>query len=481
MANAQCGDYRAQFFEGNRLLAAGDYFGAAAAFRRALAFEPNCAAARANLGLALERDGKTNDADNCYRRAIALDWRQAQTHINRGALLARAKRFDEAEAAYLRANLLAPDSPVPWSNLGVLYACMHRDLDAEQCYLLALRNDPGYGPARFNLSYIQLRQGRFAEGWQSLEARDWYAPLARQIGSPRWRGEALAGKSVLIGYEAGHGDMIQFGRYAAVLKARGATRVGILCHPALKTLFGTLDGIDEVTAFDETLSGETWDCWTPPLSIPYYCETRLESIPATVPYLHATPERIAKWEPRMPRAGLRVGLAWKGSPQFENDADRSLPSLDLLAPLGSVSGASFVSLQKGAGEAEAARPPTGLELVDLGSKVADFADTAAIIAGLDLVIAVDTAVAHLAGALGKPCWVMLPYYKTDWRWLKDRDDSPWYPRMRLFRQSAMGDWNSVVAEIKAALQLTARPRRAQCRRESRGATPDEAPASITSF
>jgi hypothetical protein len=481
MANAECGDYRARFFAGNRLLATGDSHGAAAAFRQALTLEPNCAAACANLGLALEREGETAAAEVCYRRAIALDWQQAQTHINLGALLARGKRFAEAEAAYLRANLLAPESPVPWSNLGALYACMQRELEAEYCYFVALRKDPGYGPARFNLSYIQLRQGRFAEGWRSLEARDWYAPLARQLGCPRWRGEALAGKTLLIGYEAGHGDMIQFGRYAAVLKAHGAERVGILCHPALKTLFATLDGVDEVTAFDETWSGEAWDYWTPPLSIPYYCGTRLETIPANIPYLRATRDRIGKWQTRMPRGGLRVGLVWKGSPQFENDADRSLPSLDLLAPLGSVPGVRFVSLQKGVGEAEAARPPAGLELLDLGSKVGDFADTAAIVAGLDLVIAVDTAVAHLAGALGKSCWVMLPHYKTDWRWLKQRDNSPWYPRTRLFRQPAMGDWPSVIAEIKAALERFALERRVPRQQATRGTPLKTAVACATSF
>jgi hypothetical protein len=183
----------------------------------------------------------------------------------------------------------------------------------------------------------------------------------------------------------------------------------------------------------------------------------------------------------MPREGIRVGLVWKGSPQFENDADRSLPALDLLAPLGSVPGVNFVSLQKGAGEAEAARPPAGLEIVDLGSPVADFADTAAIVAGLDLVIAVDTAVAHLAGALGKPCWIMLPHYKTDWRWLEQRDDSPWYPRTRLFRQPAMGDWRSVVAEIKTALENFARERHVPRQRTIRGAPPKSAVVCTTSF
>jgi hypothetical protein len=172
--------------------------------------------------------------------------------------------------------------------------------------------------------------------------------------------------------------------------------------------------------------------------------------------LHASPQKLAQWRGTMPPAGssmgLRVGIVWKGNPAFENDADRSLPHLSLLAPLWSVSGVSFISLQKGAGADEAAQPPAGQPLWDLGPGIADFADTAAIVSQLDLVISVDTAVAHLAGALGKPCWIMLPAYRTDWRWLTDREDSPWYPGVvRLFRQSPMGDWTSVVARLRQAL------------------------------
>ena len=160
-----------------------------------------------------------------------------------------------------------------------------------------------------------------------------------------------------------------------------------------------------------TIPASGWDFWTPPMSLPYYCRTRLDSIPAAIPYLSADPAKLAKWSRLLPASGVCVGLAWKGNPDFENDGDRSLPSLDLLAPLGSVAGVNFVSLQKGAGEDEARRPPAGLSLLALGDALEDFADTAAVIAGLDLVISVDTAVAHLAGALGKPCWVLLPDYK----------------------------------------------------------------------
>jgi Flp pilus assembly protein TadD len=451
--NLEHASHEALFFEGTRHMAAGDAPGAEACFRAALRIAPDCAEAHANLGLVLEKTGATGESEACYRRSIALNWSYAETHLNLGAFLAKHKRFDEAEASYDRAILLNPRSPVAWSNLGVLYACMKREEDAERCFRTAMHLDGNYGTARFNLSYVQLRQGRYAEGWRSLEARNWNAALAARLAVPRWQGESLSGKSLLIGYEAGHGDMIQFCRYAGVLKARGASRIALVCHPALKTLFATLGGVDTVIAFDEHLPGSGWDFWTPPLSIPYYCNTCIETIPAAIPYLHALPHRVAKWSASIPSDGIRVGLVWKGSVQFENDADRSIPRLDLLAPLGAVAGVRFVSLQKGAGEDEAAQPPAGLALVHLGSQIEDFADSAAIVASLDLVICVDTAIAHLAGALGKPCWVMLPYYKTDWRWLTGRTDSPWYPEsLRLFHQPDMGNWLAVIAEVRTALE-----------------------------
>jgi hypothetical protein len=217
----------------------------------------------------------------------------------------------------------------------------------------------------------------------------------------------------------------------------------------LKALFATLTDIDTIISFNEPLPSSGWNFCAPVLSIPYHCKTRLESIPAKIPYLQAPSDRTEKWAPLIPKQGLRVGLAWRGNPQFENDADRSLPSLAILAPLWSVAGVTFVSMQKGAGENEV----PGLHLVNLGSQLADFADTAAVVTSLDLVICVDTAIAHLSGALEKPCWVLLPEYKTDWRWLTERNDTPWYPGvMRLFRQKTMGDWTPLVADVVCELE-----------------------------
>ena len=442
------------FLDGNRLMAAGDTTCAEASFRLALQIAPDSAEIHANLAFLLDERGDSAESEACYLQALALNPAIAQVHLNFGSLLASQKRLDEAESAYTQSILLEPQSPAGWSNLGGLYAGMKRDQEAEACCRQAMALDGSYAKARFNLAYVLLRQGRFEEGWQCLESRDWYTPLQSHLDCPRWQGESLKDKTLLIGFEAGHGDMIQFGRYAAVLKRQGAARIALLCHQALKTLFATLDGVDEVIAFDENLPKSGWDCWTPLMSIPFFCQTRLDSIPANIPYLHATYERTAQWRARVPAEGIRVGLVWKGNPQFENDADRSLPGLEVLAPLWQVAGVQFISLQKGAGEDQARQPPAGLPLLHLGSDIEDFSDTAAIVSNLDLVICVDTAIAHLAGALGTPCWVLLPHYKTDWRWLNERPDSPWYPgHMRLFRQSATGSWNDVVTEVEAALDV----------------------------
>jgi Flp pilus assembly protein TadD len=441
------------YFLGNRRMAAGDNAGAEACFREAIRLEPELAEAWCNLGLVLAAKNTLDEAEACYQRAIRLGPDYAEIHVNLGILLARRKRFDEAEKSYRQAIALNPQSLAAWSNLGVLYACCKREPEAEQCYRHAMELDGQYRLARFNLSYLLLRQGRFDEGWACLEARDWYGHLESRLACPRWQGEALVGKSLLIGYEGGHGDMIQLCRYVPVLKARGAARASIICHPALKRLFAALDGADSVFAFDEPVPLTGWDYWTPPLSIPYHCKTRIDSIPAVLPYLTADPAGARHWRQRLPARGMRIGLVWKGNPDFENDADRSVPALDVFAPLGTLAGVTFVSLQKGAGEEEARNPPAQLPLVDLGGQAQDFADVAAIIANLDLLISVDTAAAHLAGALGKPVWLMLPAYKADWRWLTERADSPWYPGvMRLFRQAQAGDWATVVADMRIALE-----------------------------
>ena len=431
----------------------GDDNHAVACFKEVIRIAPDFAEAYANLGLLLSKQNKTVDAEVCYRRSIQITPEFFETHLNLGALLARGKRHKEAELSYNQAIALKPHSPIGWTNLGVLYACMKREEDAERCHRTALFLDETHETARFNLSYLLLRQGRFNEGWFCLESRNRDDVFAAYFAFPRWQGESLYAKSILLCYETGHGDAIQFCRYAAILKSQGAQSIILVCHPALKPLFAEMKDVDEVFSFEEPISASGYDFWTPLLSIPYYCNTGIDTLPAEIPYLHAPLNRVEKWAEFLPKDKIRVGLVWKGNPLFENDADRSLPSLEILAPLWKIPGISFISLQKGAGEDDATQHNSQLTLINLGPQLLDFADTAAVVSNLDLVICVDTAIAHLTAALGKPCWVLLPDYKTDWRWLIDRTDSPWYPKvMRLFRQAEASDWKTVVDELVIALE-----------------------------
>jgi Tfp pilus assembly protein PilF len=445
------------FAEGVRHQAAGATRLAHASFRQAIALWPSCAAAWANLGLLHDDAGEWALAARCYGQALALDPGLYEAALNLGALQARLKRYPEAEVSCHRASALRPEAAAPWTNLGAMLTCLRRDADALACLLHALELERGNDRARFNLSYLLLRQGRWAEGLLCLESRPGLAELQAAVDGPRWDGAELAGRSLLVVSDAGLGDMIQMARYAPLLRARGAARLVLQCPSALKRLLARDAGFDLVLGGDEPLPRTGWDLWTPALSLPYLCQTRPESMPDRLPYLAADPDRVAHWRarraPGTPLPGaLRVGLVWRGNPRHENDADRSLPALAALAPLAAVPGVVFVSLQCGAGADEAGTPPPGLRLQRLPEPWGDFAETAAIVAGLDLVIGVDTSTVHLAAALGTPTWVLLPDHKTDWRWLEGRSDSPWYPGlMRLFRQPVPGDWAPVVAAVTTAL------------------------------
>jgi len=458
---------QAQYVEGNRRMATGDADGAESCYRQALALDPLHGAARANLGYLKEQQGALPEAEEHYRKALALLPHAVQLYQNLGVLLLKQKRFAESESALRDAVAVAPSSSAAWRDLGVLLACLQHDDEAEQCYHRALAltsTDGDVARIQFNLAYILMRQGRWTEGWPLLETRWQFERLKQSLDGPCWQGESLSGRSLLIVQDAGHGDLLHFCRYALLAKEQGALRIAIYCHPALKPLLATMPGIDKVLAFDEAATDERWDFWTLPMSMPQWFGATPDNVP-TSGYLQADAALAAAWRARLPAQGLRVGLAWKGNPNFENDADRSLPSLETLAPLASQLAASasaggpavhFVSLQRGEGEEEALDPPHGMALQAIGPQLRDFADTAAVIANLDLVISVDSAVAHLAGAMGKPVWLLLPDYRCDWRWLTGRADTAWYPSMRLFRQAAgSGEarlgWRAVVDEVARTL------------------------------
>ena len=448
---------QALFHQSNTALASDQFDTAEALLREALDLAPELAEAHANLAWLLERRGSLSEAVQHYEQAIALQPDNARIHLNYGALLADLKLFEAAEAAYRLALEVDPFLPGSWSNLGALLAQNLRDEEAEICLNTALQLDPQHASAHFNLACLLLRKGRYTEGWFHLEFRDWYQVIKKRLCCSRWHGESLTNCAVLVVYDAGFGDMIQFCRYVSQLRRLGAGQVDLLCHPELKELLQTLDGVGEVFGFNTDVSARDWDYWVPVMSLPHYLGTQLDSIPATLPYLAAPPAKAEHWRQEIhrlcPRPTLRVGLVWQGNPNFVNDSQRSLPSLQTLAPLWEVPGVQFFSLQKGPGEQEVHHLQASQPLINLATELGNFADTAAAIVQLDLVICVDTAVAHLSGALGKPCWVLLPAFLTDWRWLEQRSDSPWYPdALRLFRQPSGADWTPVVQLVREALQ-----------------------------
>ena len=451
----------AHYLRGEQQLHAGEMQAAEQAFRQAIGLDEQFAEAHGNLGYVLDQIGAHAEAEGHYRLALELAPNHATVHLNLGALLVQKKRHAEAEACYAAALALEPASSAVWSNLGALNLNLRQEETAETCLRHAIALDPLNTRARFNLAYLKLRQRNFEEGWALFEARDWYRAMEKQLAFPRWQGESLAGRSLLVTYEAGHGDMIQFCRYIPLLKKLGAVHITMLCHTALKRLLSGLEGLDSVCGLDEALPTSHFDCWTPLMSAPHYVGTRPDTVPAQLPYLRVDPALHLPWASQLPRErAFRVGVAWKGNPQFENDKDRSLPHLQTLAPLWTVPNLHFFSLQKGAGEEEIAPCGAQQPLTELGSQMQDFADTAAIMAELDLVIAVDTAIAHLAAALGKPCWLLLPWYMTDWRWGAEGTNSIWYPgAMRLFRQGSDADWGPVIAEVAVALMERITPLR----------------------
>jgi Tfp pilus assembly protein PilF len=414
----------------------------------AATLNPNSADTHNNLGNLYLKQDLIPAAIDSYTRAIALNPNQAAFHNHLGKALIEAERYPEAEAALHRAIALRPDYADAYINLGFL-ALEQLDIDrAGQQYRKAIEIVPDHAMAHTLLSQTLLLRGHYAEGWLEQEWRwrwsDFPSPK-RSFPQPQWRGEpseSVAGTHIFLHAEQGFGDTLQMLRYIPLVAARGAT-ITLEVHPELKRLAETLDCPLQVIARGDLIPPFNQHC--PLMSLPLAFATTLETVPAS-PYLRATLNPPAERRPPSPES-LRVGLVWAGNPANRRDRKRSLP-LPTLAPLFAMQSISFYSLQRGpaASETEASLLPFAASLAQEG----DFADTAAAITSLDLILTVDTAVAHLAGALGKPVWLLLPRVPS-WRWLLNRNDSPWYPTARIFRQQTAGDWEPVIAQVAAAL------------------------------
>lgn len=427
------------------LRAQGQLDAAQACYERALALRPNRIESLNGLGVVLRDKGRLEEAVAHYQRALALAPSHPETRNNLGVALVDLDRPQEAITHYERALALQPDRAETHYNLGSALQRQGRYAEALAGYARALALKPDYAQAHFNCSLALLLTGELDEGWREYEWRFAVARYDRNFDRPLWSGEPLAGQRILIHAEQGFGDTLQFIRYVPAVAERGGRVVLEVPQPLIR-LTRTVGGVFQVVAAGDPLP--TVDCHCPLLSLPRVFKTNLATIPAAVPYLSVPGEASAVWEERIATApGLRVGVVWAGTTIGAID-------LRLLQPLWDVAGISWFSLQVGDRSGDISLLD-GVRITDLSPWLADFAETAAAVAHLDLVISVDTSVAHLAGALGQPTWLMLPH-APDWRWQLEREDSPWYPTMRLFRQRKTGDWCCVAREVAAALVQMAR-------------------------
>jgi tetratricopeptide (TPR) repeat protein len=403
---------------GTVLLEYGDYTKAMAHFQEALRLQPHYAEAHINLSVALKEQGRLTDAITHYQEALRLQPNCADTHYNFGNVLQEQGALDAAIAAYQEAIRLQPD----------------------------------HVEAHWNLGLTLLLAGRLRTGWPEYEWRFRRAGVPYpSMPQPRWGGAPFHDKTLLVWTEQGYGDTLLFVRYLPMVKARGG-RVVLACQPELERLLQDCVEVDGLLPCQpEKIAATQFDLHIPLLSLPGLFETTLDTIPVDVPYITPDPALTRQWQIRLGQENqFRIGLVWAGNPQHPNDRNRSCQLSDF-APLATLPNVALFSLQKGSAAAQAMALPKGIPLTDLGSALHDFAETAAVIANLDLVITVDTAVAHLAGAMGKPVWTLLPFV-PDWRWMRERDESPWYPSMRLWRQSTPGDWATVCQRVVHAVQ-----------------------------
>jgi tetratricopeptide (TPR) repeat protein len=442
-------DYFANF--GVALAELGRLDEATVAYQRAISLNPRAAGAFNNLGNAFQRKGVINAAVSCFQQAITLKADFADPHYNLGNISLAAGRLEKAVAHYRQALALRPDWPVVFNNLGNALCALGEFDIATDTARQALALHPADPLAHWNFGLMLLRTGDLPRGlaeyewrWQTKELGLSRAPFRQ----PQWDGSDLNGRRILLYSEQGFGDTLQFIRYLPMVKARGG-QIIVACQPELLGLLQQIDGVEQRVAAGQP--APEFDVHCPLASLPAALNTELATIPADVPYLHADNDRTSRWRERLASLhGLKVGLAWAGRASHPHDLRRSM-SLEKLAPLAQVPGVTLISLQKGVASSQAQTARTaGVNLIDWTDELKDFSDTAALIANLDLIITVDTAVAHLGGAMGKPVWVLLPIV-PDWRWMLHREDSPWYPTLRLFRQAKYEDWSAPVTRVTEEL------------------------------
>ena len=481
---------------GNALGAQGKLDAAIVCYQQALALQPEYADALVNLGAAFRGKGELDKAVQCYQRALSLAPDVPMAHFNLGNALAQQGKLDDAAACLRKALALKPDFAEALCSLGNVLRnqggleeamdCLHKALalepnlheaydhlsntllglgrpqEAEESYRRALALKPDSAELKLGYSLVKLLLGDYETGFLLYENRldkdalpqAMYSPLQErmaQLGdAPRWQGESGEAKTLLVWTDQGLGDTLMMMRYLPMLKERGFEKVVVCCEETLVRVVRRIPGVDEVVSRSQSAPVGGFDCHCPITSLPFMFETRVESIPNEIPYLHVPDQLRKKWAERLADlATPRVGLAWAGRKDHPKDALRSI-RLERLSPLFCVAGVNFVNLQKGPEASQIGE--TGLRILDWMDECGDLLETAALVDQLDLVISVDTAVMHLTGALGKPVW-HLNRFETEWLWMLERVDSPWYPSMRIFRQQRPGSWDEVIALVASALVM----------------------------
>ncbi len=428
--------------------------GAQKAYEKAIALDPQLWQAYNNLGNLLLLQNDIEYSIKCYKKVVGACPDLAQAHYNLGSALRRAQRFSQAEACLQRALELAPDYAQAWNNLALTYKNQGLYPQALECFNQAVKADPGLAVARWNRAFVLLLAGNFNDGWQDFQWRfkidRWKTIYPFRLDLPAWDGQNIDG-TLFVHDEQGLGDTIQFVRYLKLVRRR-CRKLVLETRPELVGLLESLPEIDQIVLRPGGSQHPpvAADACIALMSLPLVFGTDLDSIPAQTHYLTAPPAAIDKWRKRLPPGNRpRVALVWAGRPQHTNDRNRSL-NLAKLRPWLELD-LEFIGLQKGPAARQAETFCRNCRFSNLGPELEDFSDTAAVVSLCDLVITVDTATAHLAGALGRPVWVLLPFV-PDWRWMLNRSDSPWYPSMRLYRQSRLQDWKTVIEKVLADLR-----------------------------
>jgi len=418
-------------------------------YRQAILLKPDYADAYNNMGSALNAQCRYDDAVRNYEQAISLKPDYTQAYNNIAIALQAMGKYDAAIENSRQAILLAPNYADAYNTMASVLQKQGRCDEAIAAYNQAIRLKPDYAQAHLNLSFACLLSGKFAEGWKRYKWRfstNISTYLLRDHPN-RWNGLSIAGKKLLVVCEQGLGDSLQFVRYLPMVKALGLeVKFGV--KRALYDLFLQLPGVDNLVEIPGNAAKIDFDFHVPLLDLPMIFGTTLKTIPAEVPYLFADPAKAECWKDKLNTEKFKVGIVWAGSPEHSNDYSRSC-ALKHFAVLTKIEGVRLYSLQKGTAAGQLDDFP---EVTDLADQLEDFSDTAAVVENLDLVISVDTAVVHLAGAMGKSTWTLLPF-APDWRWMLDRDDSPWYPTMRLFRQEKCNDWQGLFARVAQQLKI----------------------------